>query len=208
MISRILLFTAVSITLSLCGQERTGGNLRSVGGPCEGCEAALEYQGKLSNSVQTISFQKASRPVKISGTVFKSDRMTPAADVVLYFYHTDKSGNYAASSDAEGWGRRHGKNRAWLKTDKNGQYEFYCDRPASYPDRSEPEHIHITVFENGMTPYYIDSIVFDDDELLTQKHRSEASNRGGSGIVTLTAGINQAEGKRDIILGLNIPEYF
>ncbi len=55
--------------------------------------------------------------------------------------------------------------------------------------------------------YYIDSIVFDDDPMLTQNERNKLDDRGGSGIVkpTLKDGILIVN--RDIILGLNIPDY-
>ncbi len=54
----------------------------------------------------------------------------------------------------------------------------------------------------------MDEYVFDDDPLLTKKKRDEVEGRGGSGIVKVS---RKAEGiwtgRRDIILGRNIPNY-
>ena len=65
----------------------------------------------------------------------------------------------------------------------------------------------MTIKEPGKNEYYIDSIVFDDDPLLTRDERSKLENRCGSGIVSpkLKDGILTIN--RNIILGLNIPNY-
>ncbi|MBT8325176.1 MAG: intradiol ring-cleavage dioxygenase, partial [Winogradskyella sp.] len=92
-------------------------------------------------------------------------------------------------------------------TDKDGKYTIFTFRPGSYPNRLEPEHIHITVKEPNTNAYYIDDFVFDDDPLLTPQRRQQLRNRCGSGISKpqLKDGILTTE--RDLILGLNIPDY-
>ena len=179
-----------------------------VGGPCEGCEAIFEYGNRRLTSTDTLpDFQQSDPKVQITGRVFKSDGKTPAKDVILYMYHTDREGLYKKKAGDTGWATRHGYIRGWVKTDSNGRYVLYTFRPASYPTRSEPEHIHITVKEPDKNPYYIDDILFDDDPLLTESKRDGLRNRGGSGIVTprLENGIVWI--RRDIILGMNIPNY-
>ncbi|NNK72114.1 MAG: intradiol ring-cleavage dioxygenase, partial [Flavobacteriaceae bacterium] len=125
----------------------------------------------------------------------------------LYIYHTNRKGIYETRGDETGWGRRHGYIRGWIKTGKDGRYTFYTFRPASYPDRSEPEHIHIYIKEPGKNEYYIDDILFDDDPLLTASERSKRPNRGGSGIIRPQPGGGLFVIDRDITLGLNIPHY-
>ncbi|WP_420315961.1 intradiol ring-cleavage dioxygenase [Ekhidna sp.] len=180
-----------------------------VGGRCEGCEAALEYNPNLISNVDILpGFEQNEPKLILTGTVFKKDGKTPASDVVLYVYHTNRDGVYPPAPNATGWGRRHGKHRGWIKTDKDGKYTFYTFRPASYPNRDEPEHIHITVKEPGVIPYYIDDYLFDDDPLLTSQKRQRLRNRGGVGIVKSTEFKDDLiHIKRDIILGLNIPNY-
>lgn len=54
---------------------------------------------------------------------------------------------------------------------------------------------------------YIESIHFDGDPLLDYQQRSDLENRGGSGIVLLEKKGTLHLGRRDIILGKNIPGY-
>ena len=181
---------------------------KKVGGPCEGCEAIFEYGNQQLTSVDTLpAFESTEPKLKITGKVLKKDGKTPAADVVVYIYHTDREGIYPTLGDEKGWARRHGYIRGWIKTDKDGHYAFYTFRPASYPNRQAPEHIHITVKESGKTAYYLDDYLFEDDPLLTDPERKRQRNRGGSGIVQPTMENGILTVKRDLVLGLNIPDY-
>lgn len=178
-----------------------------VGGPCEGCEAIHEYGNKILTPIDTLPHFESNEPkLKITGTVLTKDGK-PARNVIIYIYHTNRKGVYETKGDESGWAKRHGFIRGWVKTGGDGKYTFYTFRPASYPVRSEPEHIHITVKEPDKNEYYVDNILFDDDRLLTQDKRTELKDRGGSGIVNprQSNGIYSVE--RDIFLGKNIPDY-
>ncbi|MAB49890.1 intradiol ring-cleavage dioxygenase [Xanthomarina gelatinilytica] len=197
------------LTVTSCeSQTKKTDTNKLVGGPCEGCEAIYEYGNLKLTSTDTLpDFEKNEPKLKLTGTVFEKDGKTPAENVILYIYQTDRKGIYATKGDEKGWAKRHGYIRGWIKTDKLGKYTFYTFRPASYPSGIEPEHIHITVKEPNKNEYYIDEFVFDDDPMLTQKEKEELENRSGSGIVQpiLKDGILTVS--RDIILGLNIPNY-
>lgn len=105
-------------------------------------------------------------------------------------------------------GQTHGYIRGWVKTDTAGKYFIYTVRPGTYPTNDEPAHIHITVKEpNDIKEYYIDDFVFDDDKLLTSLKRQKMDNRCGSGILRLVQNGNLQIGERNLILGLNIPDY-
>ena len=179
-----------------------------VGGPCEGCEAIYEYEDKILTAVDTLpGFQDTEPKLKIMGTVYHKDGKTPAKDVILYIYHTNRQGVYETNGTESGWARRHGFIRGWIKTSRDGKYAFYTFRPASYPNRRAPEHVHITVKEPDRNEYYIDEFVFDDDPLLTASERNNRNNRGGSGVVNPYVEDSLLTVSRDIILGLNIPDY-
>jgi protocatechuate 3,4-dioxygenase beta subunit len=181
---------------------------RQVGGPCEGCEAIDAYLDQELKSIDTIpGFEMYTPKMHVSGIVYQNDGKTPAPNIYLYFYQTDTMGLYSATSEAVGWERRHGKHQLCLKADENGRYSLYSFRPASYPNGQEVQHIHITVKEKGLSPYYIDSIVFDDDPLMSSEYKSRLQNRGGSGITSPVLKDGIIEVRRDIILGLNIPDY-
>lgn len=122
-------------------------------------------------------------------------------------YHTDNTGRYTPGPK-QVQGKRHGHLRGWVKTDAQGRYEFRTIRPAAYPNGKNPQHIHAIIKEAGLSRYWIDDFLFDDDPLLTEQEKKRQSKRGGPGIVKLSK--NPAGvwiGKRDIILGFNIPNY-
>ena len=185
--------------------------IKKVGGPCEGCEAIYETTipfEKLKDYTEMAGVSwEGKKPIGINGIVYKADGKTPAPDVILYIYHTDETGHYPKKGDEEGWAKRHGYLRAWLKTNQKGEYKFVSLRPAPYPDRPEPAHIHITIKEPGLNEYYIDEFIFSDDPLVTPEKRAKLDNRGGSGIVKVVDVGNMYKGERNIYLGRNIPDY-
>lgn len=202
-----ILIVLLSVTSCQSQTKKTDLN-KIVGGPCEGCEAIFEYGNKKLSPIDTLpDFKEKETKLKLTGTVFEKGGKTPAENVIIYIYHTNRKGIYATKGNEKGWARRHGYIRGWIKTDRTGQYTFYTFRPAAYPNGIEPEHIHITLKEPNKNEYYIDDFVFDDDPMLTQKERNELKNRGGSGIILPTLKGNIPTAKRDIILGLNIPDY-
>ena len=198
-----------SLILVHCSSPKNNAsNYTKVGGPCEGCEAIYEYGDKALKPIDTLpEFGTNDLSLKITGTVYKKGGKKPAQNVILYIYNTNREGIYASRDGEEGWAKVHGYIRGWVKTDKDGRYTFYTFRPASYPNRKEPEHIHMILKEPQRNEYYIDSYVFDDDPLLTTAERSSLENRGGSGIVQLRKQGEISLIERDIILGLNIPDY-
>lgn len=178
-----------------------------VGGPCEGCEAIYEYGNKELFPTDTLpEYASGGEKLKVTGTIYEADGKIPASDVILYIYHTNADGIYPTKGGETGWARRHGYLRGWIKTGKDGAYTFYTTRPGTYPSRSEPAHIHATIKEPGIKEYYINDFRFTDDPLL-DRSKAEKQPRGGSGIVKP---VKEKEGwvvKRDIILGLHIPNY-
>jgi protocatechuate 3,4-dioxygenase beta subunit len=191
-----------------CNAQTRKASTQLVGGGCEGCEAIYEYRDKKLAPIDTLpEFENNNPQLKITGTVFKNDGKTPAENIIIYIYHTNRKGIYETKGGETAWAKRHGFIRGWVKTGKDGKYTFYTFRPAAYPTGSEPEHIHITVKEPNINEYYLDDYLFDDDILLTQIKRNILNNRGGSGIVKpiLKSGMLTIE--RNIILGKNIPNY-
>ncbi len=190
-------------------QSRNEGNARLVGGRCEGCEAVLEYGDKELSPVDTLpDFHDAGPKVKLTGTIYQADGSTPADGVILYIYHTNQKGVYATRGEENGWARRHGYIRGWVKTGKDGRYTFYTLRPGVYPGRAVPAHIHPIILEPAGKYYWLGSYHFDGDSLLTERERNPRSPRGGSsGLLSLHKEGDLWVGERDIILGKNVPDY-
>lgn len=205
---KLINIAIIALTILSCqSQTKTEDNI-IVGGPCEGCEALHEYGDARLTNIDTLPKFEVSEPkLKVTGTVFQKDGKTPAENVIVYIYHTNKNGIYETKGDEEGWAKRHGYIRGWIKTTSDGSYTFYTFRPGSYPNTTAPEHIHITVKEPNTNAYYIDDIMFEDDKNLTEDFKNRLSNRAGPGVVLpkLKDGILHV--KRDIILGKNIPYY-
>lgn len=180
-----------------------------VGGPCEGCEAVFEYGDRVLNAVDTLpNFNEEGTRIKVTGTIYHNDGTTPANDVILYIYHTNQNGVYASRNGETEWARRHGYIRGWIKTDIDGIYTFYTLKPGVYPDRSAPAHIHPMILEPNGKFYWLNSYHFEGDTLLSVNEISPKSPRGGSsGLLSLKKEGNLLVGKRDFILGRNIPQY-
>lgn len=194
------------ISFSISSQNRNSGKL--IGGPCEGCEAIYEYGNKRLVSVDTLpQFNKLPNPIKVSGVVYKNDGKTPASNIILYAYHTNDKGIYPSNKNSKGWESRHGYLRGWVKTDSQGRYAFYTSRPASYPNTNIPQHIHITIKEPGKNEYYIDDVCFKDDPNITKAIINKKNPRAGYGLLSLKKDGKLHVATRNIVLGLNIPNY-
>ena len=205
-ITTILLF---AFLITACTRSQVPDSARLVGGPCEGCEAVLKYKGRSLTAEDTLpDFDNSGQRIKISGTVYKPDGHTPAKGVILYVYHTNQQGIYPTRGNETGWAGRHGYIRGWMKTDEQGRYTFYTLKPAPYPNRSSPAHIHITVLEPNGRYYWLGSYHFAGDSLLTQSETNPRLPRGGSsGLLNLKREGGLWTGTRDIVLGENVPGY-
>jgi protocatechuate 3,4-dioxygenase beta subunit len=136
-------------------------------------------------------------PMQISGTVFTADGKA-APNILIYLYHTDFDGYYGRGSDEH----RHGRYRGWMLTDGNGRYEFATIKPAPYPERRFAAHIHMTVTSISQKEDWIDSILFEGDQLISQQERRMAGQRGGfNPILAWARGSDGVlRGRRDIRL--------
>ena len=180
-----------------------------VGGPFENGDFMYVDMPVNIPSVDTSAgWTQKGQKLLVTGTIFKQDGKTPAPNVILYYYHTDINGYY---SDKEGLNpkvKKHGYIRGWVKSDQNGHYSIYTVRPAAYPNRKDPAHIHPAIKEPQIDKeYYLDALVFDDDVLLTGAKRKAMENRGGSGVLRVLEKGELQIAEHNIILGLNIPNY-
>ena len=209
---RLLTPVLLICCLSSCAQHTANEPATTkpkIGGNCEGCEAIFESPVALDKLDYIDTLPGCGEPgpnIEISGVIYRKDGKTPAPGVVLYVYHTDQSGLYSNKLNQPGWAKRHGSIRGWIRTNEKGEYRFYTQIPASYPNSNNPKHIHPTIKEPGLNEYWIDEFIFDDDPLF-QPPKPGQKARGGSGVLhpEMKDGLYRA--KRDIILGLNVPGY-
>lgn len=213
----IILFAFMSILTNCNGQIKTDkkqteikiDKKKLVGGGCDGCE--LMYVGMPENikSIDTsAAWTEKGQKLLITGTVYKLGGKIPAPNIVIYYWQTDNNGYYSPNKGMDEKVKKHGHIRGWVKSDENGKYSIYTIRPAPYPNRDSPAHIHTSIKEPNINDeYYIDGFVFSDDILLTGGKRKALENRGGSGILRVLIDKNMQVAEHNIILGLNIPNY-
>ncbi|MBR9832900.1 intradiol ring-cleavage dioxygenase [bacterium] len=175
---------------------------------------AYKMPTDLSSIDTSPGWKQNGQKISLTGVVYERDGKTPAQNVILYYYHTDINGIYTTNPNEplnmpkNKLGQTHGYIRGWLKTGKDGKYTINTVLPGTYPSRAEPAHVHLTVKEkNREEPYYLDDFVFDDDPLLTSEKRNKLENRGGSGVIRFVRRGNIWIGERNLVLGLNIPNY-
>ena len=167
---------------------------------CEWC-GVNEAPRNLSSSMTIAGANEPGERLVITGRLLRNDGRTPAANVVMYAYHTNAEGIYPRLGNESGNARRHGYLRGWLRTDAQGRYRIESIRPGTYPSRVDPAHIHAVVGEAGREEQYITDFVFADDPLVNDRYLDRIpKNRGGTGVVTLTKRGGIWHGTRDIVL--------
>jgi hypothetical protein len=167
-----------------------------LGGPCEGCDWVYDgMPAAPATHARIAPVNEPGEPMAIEGVVTTA-RGAPAGNVIVYAYHTDRTGIYPAA------GNRHGTLRGWSRTDAAGRFRFDTIRPGAYPSRKVAEHVHMHVIEPGVGTYYIDNLEFEDDPLNPGRAGAE---RGGVGLMRPVRRDGQWQARRDIVLGRNIP---
>ncbi len=176
---------------------------------CENCDLMfVNMPTHISAADTTDGWFEQGQKLIVTGNIFHADGLSPAADVIVYYYHTDQKGYYDPGNKTDAGAGKHGRLRGWVKSGSDGRYAIYTNRPAQYPENTFEAHIHVIVQEPDMdTPYWIDEWVFADDPLLTTAHKSRMEKRGGSGILEIKEEADVQVTHHNIILGLNIPGY-
>ena len=105
----------------------------------------------------------------------------PVENLLVYVYQTDHRGWYADTGAhvlvREG-DRGHARLFGYLRSDKNGQFEFTTIHPQGYPRSDLPQHIHLEVFDKNGGSLIITELLFDDDARLTGETRASALRNG------------------------------
>ena len=201
------LLLLIACSIPGCAQQTSSPNPQLVGGPCDGCEAVLGYGDRELSPIDTLpGFDEIEPKLKVTGTIYKPDGETPVEGVILFVHQTNSEGVYPTRGDEEGWARQYGYIHGWVKTGADGQYTFYTFRPGAYGGMAA--HIHPIILEPNGKYYWLGSFLFADDPQLTDEERNPESPRGGSnGILELKEENGIWIGRRDFILGKNVPNY-
>ncbi|GAA3640037.1 hypothetical protein [Flavivirga jejuensis] len=165
-----------------------------------------DYSEKQLNNVDTIpDYASKKNKLKITGTIYENDGVTPAKNVLLFIHQADENGDFELKRYNK---KRYVRHRGWIRTDADGHYTFYTFIPGKYIYGNELKQILPIVKEPGKPEYKIDTFLFDDDPLLTEACRSKIKQTDGSDRILK---LDKKEGlyvaKRDIVLGKEIDSY-
>jgi protocatechuate 3,4-dioxygenase beta subunit len=111
-------------------------------------------------------------PLLVEGTLYKPDGTTPAPGVIVYAYQTGVDGLYAPR------GVSIPRIKAWVKTDQNGRFTLETIRPGSYPNTTNPAHIHFQMWGGGYPAQYGPELLFEDDRLVAAQERERSRAQG------------------------------
>lgn len=157
------------------------------------------------NSIDSIpDFQIKEEKIKITGTIYQADGITPAKNVVLYIYQPDEDGNYDMRKDGD---KRNVYHQASIKTGTDGTYTFYTFIPGIVHRSGALKHIHPVIKEEGKAKYDLNSFHFDNDPLLTKYRYKRLVKKGrDKSVLKLEKKDDMFLANRDIILGEDISD--
>ena len=110
-----------------------------------------------------------------------SNNNTPLSNTLVYVYQTDHRGWYADDKphvEQNEGDRGHARLFGYLRTNDQGEFELRTIRPASYPNSTLPQHIHLEAFDNSGTALIITELLFDDDPMLVGELRTNFLREG------------------------------
>jgi len=159
------------------------------------------------SNVDTIpDFDAKQNKIKITGTIYEKDGVTPAKDVILSIYQTNEIGDFVLVKNETK--EKEIYHSARIKTEADGQYTFYTFMPGTTHRSNELKKIHTTIKEQEKEEYGMYAFVFDNDPLLNKLCRNKLAKRGIDTILKFETekenGINVAT--KNIILTDNVSE--
>jgi protocatechuate 3,4-dioxygenase beta subunit len=130
------------------------------------------FAGTASAKARIAPASEPGTPLRIRGTLFQPDGVTPLAGALVFAYHTDRAGLYNNDRAAHTW-----RLQGAARTSADGRFEFETIRPASYPSTRIPQHVHVALSTSDGR-YHAGEWRFDDDPLMVAEER-DASARAG-----------------------------
>jgi protocatechuate 3,4-dioxygenase beta subunit len=132
--------------------------------------AQRERPAHLASTARIAPESEPGDPLVVHGRAVAEDGETPLPGAVVFAYHTDREGHY----DRRDAGPHSWRLKGWALTDASGRFEFRTIRPAPYPNRNTPAHIHLNIFVPRGRRYWADGLVFEDDPLVPAGDRATA----------------------------------
>ncbi len=130
-------------------------------------------QQRPATFTSTARIAPASEPgthLVLHGRIVNADG-SPAANAIVFAYHTDRTGVY----DSREAGPHSWRLRGWARSDSQGRFTFETIRPGSYPASRNPAHVHFALFPASGERYHGGEVQFANDPLISQAARDEGA---------------------------------
>ena len=125
-----------------------------------GAQTAQNYQERnpiydyaelqLNNTDTIPDYQSKINKLKITGTIYESDGLTPAKDVILFIEQPNENGDFDLRKAND---KRYVNHRGWVKTDADGRYTFYTFVPGNDRRYNQLQQIFPELKESSQPEY-------------------------------------------------------
>ncbi|WP_242205362.1 peptidase associated/transthyretin-like domain-containing protein [Aestuariivivens insulae] len=170
-----------------------------------------DYSELQLNSTDTIpGFEDQDNKLKITGTIFYNDGVTPAKDVIIYIYQPNAEGSFETQKNND---KKYITHRAWVKTDADGKYTFYTFIPGApyvpltFPRTRGMKQILPVIKEPGKPEYDFDAFIFDDDPAISSRCRKKLDRIGYKGMLSLVKKEDMYVATKDIVISQSNPSH-
>ena len=158
-------------------------------------------EADLSNMDTIPDYQTQEQKLKITGTIYENDGITPAKDVLLYIEQADAYGDFDLRTKND---KRYVHHRGWVKTNADGQYTFYTFMPGNDRRFNQLQQIYPIIKAKDGEAYPLESFLFDEDPLLTKLCRKKINKKGDPTRILKPKKVDQLlVVEKDIILQVN-----
>lgn len=132
-------------------------------------------QNARAEKITIVNGSEPGDKITVSGIVL--DKVgNKMSDKLIYIYQTSSEGWYSDTAphilQMEG-DRKHARLFGYLRSDKDGRFQFSTIKPKGYPNSSLPAHIHIEI-SLAQGKNLITELLFDDDPRLIPEIRARA----------------------------------
>ena len=145
--------------------------------PCFAQESPIydRAEDQLTNTDTIPDFRSKTHKLKLTGVIYQSDGVTPAKDVILFIEQPDEDGDFDLRREGD---QRYVFHRSWVKTDADGRYTFYTFIPGNDRRYNQMQQIFPIIKETSKKEVQLESLLFDDDPMLTKRCRKRLAKKG------------------------------
>lgn len=129
-------------------------------------QAQQQRPATITSTARIAPSAEPGTPLVLHGRIVNADG-SPAANTIVFAYHTDRTGLY----DKREAGPHSWRLKGWARAGQDGRFTFETIRPGSYPNSNNPAHVHFTAFLPSGERYHAGGMQFANDPLVGQSAR-------------------------------------